>query len=90
MERELRELPADVVVAEPLDPAEGPERLARHGMHELARELAATASAEDQAERLNGVLRQLRMAENGCPSFVALSVAASCARRVSRRHAIEA
>ena len=63
--RELGELDPEVLVEAPLDPAEGPNRLARHGMHELERELDATESAEDQAERFNRVLQELGSTERG-------------------------
>ena len=36
-----------------LDPAEGPERLARHAMAEIARQLADDETADGQAARLN-------------------------------------
>src|SRR6185437_4631297 len=44
---------------EPLDPAEGPERLARHAMKEIRRDLAGVDSADDQAQQLNGLLADL-------------------------------
>jgi superfamily II DNA or RNA helicase/HKD family nuclease len=43
----------------PLDPAEGPERLALHVMRLIARELAGEESADDQARRINEVLRSV-------------------------------
>jgi superfamily II DNA or RNA helicase/HKD family nuclease len=43
----------------PLDPAEGPERLALHVMRLIARELAGEGSADDQARRINEVLRSV-------------------------------
>jgi superfamily II DNA or RNA helicase/HKD family nuclease len=42
-----------------LDPAEGPERLAAHVMRLIARELAVDESADDQARRVNEVLRSV-------------------------------
>lgn len=42
-----------------LDPAEGPTRLARHAMREIERGLDPDASAEAQAGRVNGLLRDL-------------------------------
>ena len=55
----LERLNPEVRVEAALDPAEGPARLARHAMREVERELAVDETAEVQAERLNGVLRQL-------------------------------
>jgi superfamily II DNA or RNA helicase/HKD family nuclease len=43
----------------PLDPAEGPERLARHAMAEIARRLAAEDTADAQAARVNELLGQV-------------------------------
>ncbi len=57
LERLLRELGAEFRDEVALDPAEGPERLARHAMAEIARQLATEDSADDQAARLNGLLR---------------------------------
>jgi PLD-like domain/Type III restriction enzyme, res subunit len=59
LEQELDGLDAEVRVEKPLDPAEGPARLARHAMQEIERELARDESAGSQAERLNGMLREL-------------------------------
>ena len=42
-----------------LDPVEGPERLARHAMAEIARQLAKDDTAEVQAARLNRLLQNL-------------------------------
>ncbi|HET9079179.1 MAG TPA: hypothetical protein VFO01_01485, partial [Trebonia sp.] len=72
LDQDLRRLDPQVVVTEPLDPAEGPDRLARHGMQELVRELTVSEAAEDQAERLNGVLRQLSNGNGSPPAEVAL------------------
>ena len=55
LEQVAAELRADVA----LDPAEGPERLARHAMREIARQLVDDESAESQAGRLNALLRPL-------------------------------
>jgi hypothetical protein len=43
----------------PLDPAEAPDRLARHAMREIGRELNGDEPAENQVRRVNGLLRQL-------------------------------
>ena len=53
----LASLDADLLEDEVLDPAEGPERLARHAMREIARQLAKDDSAEGQAAALNSILR---------------------------------
>lgn len=42
-----------------LDAAEGPERLARHAMAEIARQLAADEDADTQATRVNALLRRI-------------------------------
>lgn len=42
-----------------LDPAEGPERLARHAMAEIARQLALDEEVDVQATRLNDLLRRV-------------------------------
>jgi len=55
--RRLELLAAELREDVALDPAEGAERLARHAMHEIARFLADDESAEDQAGRLNELLR---------------------------------
>jgi hypothetical protein len=59
LESELDQIDPSVRVEEPLDPAEGPGRLARHAMREVERELANDEAADWQATRLNGVLREL-------------------------------
>jgi superfamily II DNA or RNA helicase/HKD family nuclease len=58
LKRELGGLDDDVLVEEHLDPAEAPERLSRHAMGELRRELDGDDSADAQAERINEVLRE--------------------------------
>src|ERR1035437_9787786 len=69
----LERLDPEVRVEAPLDPVEGPARLARHAMREVERELAVDETAEAQAERLNGVLRQLAGdGEAALPAEVAL------------------
>lgn len=58
LERLLEQLGAEFRDEVPLDPAEGPERLARHAMAEIARQLAADgAGADAQAMRVNDLLR---------------------------------
>lgn len=63
LKRELRRLDPDVVDTVPLDPAEGPDRLARHAMEELRRDLASDEQADVQAEHVNELLRTLRSEE---------------------------
>jgi superfamily II DNA or RNA helicase len=58
--RALEDLSDDVVIDEPLDAAEAPERLARHAMDELRREFAGDDSSETQAARANQVLRDIQ------------------------------
>src|SRR5215467_4835219 len=58
LETELSGLDPDFVVEQPLDAAEAPERLARHAMDELRRELDPNTSADTQADRINGLLEQ--------------------------------
>ena len=55
----LNEIGEEFREEEQLDPAEGPNRLARHAMREIERDLDADASAETQARRVNGLLRDL-------------------------------
>src|ERR1017187_2659094 len=75
----LERLDPEVRVEAPLDPAEGPARLARHAMQEVERELAVDETAEVQAERLNGVLRQLAgEGEKALPAGVGLPPRALC------------
>ena len=59
LERRLAGLEPELRAEEPLDPAEGPERLARHAMTQLQRDLGGVETAEDQARRLNGILEGL-------------------------------
>ena len=59
LQRELRNLAAELLVEEPLDPAEAPDRLARHVMAELRRELDDHESSDKKAERVNELLGQL-------------------------------
>jgi superfamily II DNA or RNA helicase/HKD family nuclease len=56
LERDLGELAPDLVDDAPLDAAEAPERLARHAMGELRRDLAASDRADVQAEQVNALL----------------------------------
>lgn len=57
LERVLEHLGVEFRQDAPLDPTEGPERLARHAMAEIARQLTAADSADAQASRLNDLLR---------------------------------
>jgi superfamily II DNA or RNA helicase/HKD family nuclease len=59
LRRLLQDLGAEFHEEVALDLAEGPERLARHAMAEIARQLAAEDSADGQAARVNGLLRRL-------------------------------
>jgi superfamily II DNA or RNA helicase/HKD family nuclease len=59
LERRLAGLDPELRSEEPLDPAEGPERLARHAMKQVQRGLAAVESAEEQTQRLNALLGTL-------------------------------
>jgi hypothetical protein len=59
LRRELDEIGSEVPEEVPLDPAEGPNRLARHAMGEVERALARDESAEQQAAGLNRVLQGL-------------------------------
>lgn len=59
LRRSLDDLAPEVLDEDALDPAEAPERLARHAAVELRRELAGDDSADDQAERTNVALRLL-------------------------------
>ena len=56
LERDLSPVDPDLVVERALDPAEGPERLARHAMGEIRHQLADYESAELQAEQTNILL----------------------------------
>ncbi len=57
LSRGLEGLAPEVIEEVPLDAAEAPERLARHAMDELRRELAGSEeSADEQAARVNAVL----------------------------------
>jgi superfamily II DNA or RNA helicase/HKD family nuclease len=59
LERLLLQVDAEFREDVALDAAEGPERLARHAMAEIARQLARDESADAQAARLNDVLRRV-------------------------------
>jgi superfamily II DNA or RNA helicase/HKD family nuclease len=59
LRRALDEIEPDVRVESPLDAAEAPERLARHAMGEMKRKLAGDELADEQAARVNRVLRDL-------------------------------
>ena len=56
LERDLSALDAEVVDEQPLDPAEAPDRLARHAMGELRVALDGEDSADAQAARVNALL----------------------------------
>jgi superfamily II DNA or RNA helicase/HKD family nuclease len=59
LQRELSQLASELLLEEPLDPAEAPDRLARHVMAELRRELDHDGSSDEKAERVNQLLGQL-------------------------------
>lgn len=59
LRHELEELEPDVRVEAPLDAAEAPERLARHAMEEIRRKLSDDEPADEQAARVNDILRGL-------------------------------
>jgi superfamily II DNA or RNA helicase/HKD family nuclease len=58
LERDLAAVAAEVLDESPLDAAEAPDRLARHAMDELRRELRVEGAAADvQARTVNEILR---------------------------------
>src|SRR3954462_12359234 len=58
LERDLKRLAAEEIDLLALDGAEAPDRLARHLLQEVRRELAASeTSADDQAARVNSLLQ---------------------------------
>lgn len=59
LERVLASLDADLRVEQALDPAEAPDRLARHAMNEIRRALDPAAGADDNTELLNSALAAL-------------------------------
>ena len=85
LERELRHLAAEVLDESPLDSAEAPERLARHVMDELRRELAADEDPSDGAGRpgqrapRGSHSRQLR--RRGCSSRLGFCAGSRDGRR---------
>ena len=64
LQRDLSELSPEIVDEQRLDPAEAPDRLARHAMGEIRAALAGEESADAQAERVNGLLRALQDADS--------------------------
>jgi superfamily II DNA or RNA helicase/HKD family nuclease len=52
----LDQVDAELLLEEPLDSAEGPERLARHAMEQIRRDLAGEGSSDTQASRVNTLL----------------------------------
>jgi len=59
LERRLAALESELLAEQPLDPAEGPERLARHTMAQIRSELAGLDTADDQAARINRLLETI-------------------------------
>src|SRR4051794_41106554 len=72
LERALAELSPDLIEQSPLDPAEAPSRLARHALEEIARILDKEQPADEQARRVNEVLRRLAGSREDTDSEVAL------------------
>src|SRR3954465_13410522 len=63
LQRDLGELDPDLIDDAPLDAAEAPDRLARHAMGELRRDLTAYDLADLQAEQVNALLGSLASEE---------------------------
>ena len=59
LERRLATLESDLRAEQPLDPAEGPARLARHAMEQIRGDLGDLESADEQAGRINEILETL-------------------------------
>jgi superfamily II DNA or RNA helicase/HKD family nuclease len=57
LERALTDLDSELVDEHPLDAAEAPERLARHAMAELRVTLDGEDASDEQAERVNAIVR---------------------------------
>ena len=76
LERLLQTLDPELREDVALDPAEGPERLGRHAMREIARQLAEHESAEEQSQRLNVVLQPLVAQEDEWEQAEVLGTAA--------------
>ena len=86
LERALTELDAEVLDEHLLDPAEAPDRLARHAMDELRRGLDSDESADIQAERVNAILRSFAGGEAATPRSLCQR-GCSRASRAARRSA---
>lgn len=56
LERRLAALESELRAEQPLDPAEGPERLARHAMVQIRGDLEDLETADEQAGRINEIL----------------------------------
>src|SRR3954454_18693483 len=79
IERALTRVDPEVLDEIPLDPAEAPERLARHAMSEIRVSLDSEESANTQAERVNAIVRSFdasdqRDAEISLPARVLLGI----------------
>jgi superfamily II DNA or RNA helicase/HKD family nuclease len=72
LEQALAELSPDLIDERRLDPAEAPARLARHALEEIGRILDKEEPADQQARRVNDVLRRLAGGEAAAASEVAL------------------
>jgi superfamily II DNA or RNA helicase/HKD family nuclease len=59
LKRDLEPLAEEVLDERPLDPAEGPDRLARHAAAELRSDLGARSEAAEQAQQINEVLADI-------------------------------
>ena len=65
LERDLDGLDAELRVEEALDVAEAPERLARHAMNEIRRDLGDIDSSDEQAGQINDLLAELSNPDPG-------------------------
>src|SRR5262245_7825579 len=65
LERDLAALAAEILDESLLDAAEAPDRLARHAMEELRRELRIEKAADVQARTVNEILRRFAPSAGG-------------------------
>jgi superfamily II DNA or RNA helicase/HKD family nuclease len=82
LEGDLCGLEAELRDEQPLDPAEAPERLARHVMSELRRGLDSDDPADGQARRVNDILRRFG---GGAPPDVEVALPARVLRGIKAR-----
>lgn len=96
LERRLVALESELLTEQPLDPAEGPQRLARHTMEQIRGDLAGLETADDQAVASIGFWRasghatvllprpsELRRAPRRAPRLMHVATAATDARGLS-------